>query len=519
MKSLQTFFLFFAFFATTLFAQDWTWSLRQSGQSLGNPIAVRQADANVVYYGSVGTIYISYDRGETFSTWGTTIPTSTRIKHIILTSKDTSSMVVACEASPKDIIVKTTNRGQTWQTTAGNLTLSFYGIPVTVDHKAPDTLYSMSSDSVFKSTNFGSTWQTISRLNGLFDAPCDIEVFPDSNNVILAGDNTRGIMRSSDGGITWSQVFVTSGEIPTIAVDHRRPGIAYATKWSGGGGFAKTTDYGRTWFQISTTLFNGRNMWGVHVDPNNSNWVITGEYSGGRSYLSTDGGETWRTITISSSNYSFVIADTNTIFAAQGNGFYKLRLPVVPVELTSFRYSLQGADVVLNWETATESNNKGFEIEAGTSKEHMNVIGYVSGNGTTTERMLYSYNFRPEAEGTYFVRLKQIDYDGTFEYSSHIEVEYIQEKSFALGQNYPNPFNPSTTITFSLPSEGYVTLAVYNALGQQVKSLVNGELSGGNHNYSFNASDLSSGHYYYRLNYTDQNGNETVSVKMMTLLK
>lgn len=519
MKSLQTLFLFLAFFASTLLAQDWTWSLRQSGQSLGNPVAVRQADANVVYYGSVGTVYISYDRGETFTTWGTSIPTSTRIKHIILTAKDTSSMVVACEASPKDIIVKTTNRGQTWQTTAGNLTLSFYGIPVTVDHRAPDTLYSMSSDSVFKSSDFGSTWQTISRLNGLFDAPCDIEVFPDSSNIILAGDNTRGIMRSSDGGVTWSQVFVTSGEIPTIAVDHKTPGVAYATKWSGGGGFVKTTDYGKTWNLISNSLFGGRSMWGVHVDPNNANWVITGEYSGGRSYLSTDGGNTWRTINISSSNYSFVIADTNTIFAAQGNGFYKLRLPVTPVELTSFRYSLKGSDVVLNWETATESNNRGFEIEAGKSKEDLTVIGYVSGNGTTTERKVYSYSFKPEEEGKFFVRLRQIDFDGTFEYSSFIEVEYIQEKSFGLSQNYPNPFNPSTAIAFSIPAEGYVTLAVYNTLGQQVKEVVNGQLSAGQYNYTINADDLSSGHYYYRLNYKDQSGKELSSVRMMTLLK
>ncbi|GMU86086.1 MAG: hypothetical protein AMXMBFR48_13280 [Ignavibacteriales bacterium] len=519
MKMLQTLFFFFAFFASSIFAQDWTWSLRQSGQSLGNPVAVRKADANIVYYGSVGTVYISYDRGESFSTWGTTIPTSTRIKHVILTAKDTSSMVVACEASPKDIIVKTTNRGQTWQTTAGNLTLSFYGIPVTVDHKAPDTLYSMSSDSVFKSTDFGSTWQTITRLNGLFDAPCDIEVFPDSNNVILAGDNTRGIMRSSDGGVTWSQVFVTSGEIPTIAVDHNRPGVAFATKWSGGGGFVKTTDYGKTWTHISTTLFSGRSMWGVHVDPKNSNWVITGEYSGGRSYLSTDGGETWRTITISSSNYSFVIADTNTIFAAQGNGFYKLRLPLVPVELTSFRYSLQGSDVVLNWETATESNNKGFEIEAGTSKEDLSVIGYVSGNGTTTEKKLYSYSFRPEMEGNYFVRLKQIDFDGTSEYSSFIEVDYTQEKSFALAQNYPNPFNPTAAITFSIPAEGYVTLAIYNTLGQQVMEAVSGMLSAGQHSYIISAAGLGSGNYYYRLNYKNQSGKSFASVRMMTVLK
>lgn len=518
MKKSFTFFALLFLFINTVFPQTYSWELRQSGQSLGNPVALSKFNPNVVYYGSGGTIYVSYNRGETFTTWGSTISGSTRIKCIIMTNRDSSTMVVAHEGSP-DRIVKTTNRGQNWQIVANNLTLSFYGIPVTVDHSSPDVLYSMSSDTVMKSVDFGSTWSTIHRANGFFDAPCDLEVFPDSNNIILAGDNTRGIMRSTDYGVTWAQVFVTSGEIPTIAVDFNRPGVAYATKWSGGGGFLRTTNYGATWELFANSTFAGKSMWGVHVDPVNSNWVITGTYSGGQSYLSTDAGATWRLINIQSSNYSFVIADTNTIYAAQGSGFFKLRQPVVPVELTSFRAGVTNNTIELQWETATEHNNRGFEVEAGISQENLSKIGFVDGNGTTTERKRYSYNFAPSDDGKYFIRLKQIDFDGQFEYSDIIEVDFTTELSFALNQNFPNPFNPETQFSFSIPTDGFVTLKVFNTLGEQVQSKINENLSAGVHTATFSAGSLVSGTYYYRLTFKGIDGKEFSSVKSMTVLK
>lgn len=508
-------------FTVTLFPQTYSWELRQSGQSLGNPVALRNDNPDVVYYGTVATIYVSYDRGETFTQWGTNISGSTRIKHMIVSTRDSSTMIVAHEGSP-DRIVKTTNRGQSWTIVANNLSLSFYGIPVTMDYSAPETLYSMSSDTVIKSMDFGTTWSTIYRSASganYFDAPCDLEVFPDSNNILLAGDNTRGIMRSTDYGASWNQVFVTSGEIPTIAVDFNRPGVAYATKWSGGGGFLRTTNYGATWELFANSTFAGKSMWGVHVDPKNSNWVITGTYSGQQSFLSTDAGATWRLITIPSSNYSFVIRDTNTIYAAQGSGFFKLRQPVVPVELTSFRAAVNGSNIEIQWETATEHNNRGFEVEVGAQPSALEKTGFVDGFGTTTERQTYSYSFSPETDGKYYIRLKQIDFDGQFEYSKTLEVDFSAEKNFSLNQNYPNPFNPETKINFSIPAEGLVKLNIFNALGEQVSSVVNQQLTAGSHSFTISASDLVSGIYYYRLTYKGVDGKEISSVKSMTVLK
>ncbi|RKY93328.1 MAG: hypothetical protein DRQ13_09595 [Ignavibacteriae bacterium] len=135
----------------------------------------------------------------------------------------------------------------------------------------------------------------------------------------------------------------------------------------------------------------------------------------------------------------------------------------IPVELTSFAASVSDENVTLNWSTATETNNQGFNVErnAGSGFEK---IGFVAGFGTTTETHSYSYNDNSLEVGTYTYRLKQVDYDGTFEYSDVVEVDVLAPDVFALEQNYPNPFNPSTTINFSLAADSKVSLKVFDIL-------------------------------------------------------
>jgi hypothetical protein len=110
--------------------------------------------------------------------------------------------------------------------------------------------------------------------------------------------------------------------------------------------------------------------------------------------------------------------------------------------------------------------------------------------------------------------LKQIDYDGSFEFSNIVEVEILTPIQFLLEQNYPNPFNPSTTIEYSIPESGNVKLQVYNSLGEELVTLVNDYKEAGNYKINFNASDLSSGIYYYRLA-----SNSFNEIKKMILLK
>lgn len=516
MKYISTLFLvlFISVYAWSQPAYQWV--LKQSGSSLGGPIDYNAANPNLVYYGSNSTIYKSTDMGETFSQTGTNVPGASEIKNIILYESNPGTFIVAIESST-DKILKTTNDGLTWTITLDNASFSYFGIPMTQDPSNPNTIYTMSSTNFYRSTDFGDTWSVISSNFGPSSAPCDIEVFPDTS-IILIGDNGTGIFRSTDYGITWSQEYSTSGEIPTIAINYTEPGIAWATKWGGGGGFLKSTDYGDTW--VAQSAFNGTSMWGVHVQPTDGNVVITGCYSCGSTWRTRNGGATWTQINISSSNYQIAIIDSMNQFAAQGAGFYRLESDYfVPVELASFTGQVIGNDVLLDWTTATELNNKGFEIEQSSDNQNFNRVGFVPGFGTTSESKSYSFRISDAPSGKQYYRLKQIDFDGTSTTYNSVEIDGPVIREFALYQNHPNPFNPSTTINFSLQTESNVTIKIFNMLGQQIASILSSDLSAGIHNVDFNAQDLSSGAYIYTLEARGNNGNVFTSTKKMLLLK
>ena len=186
----------------------------------------------------------------------------------------------------------------------------------------------------------------------------------------------------------------------------------------------------------------------------------------------------------------------------------------LPVELTSFSASSIGKNIKLSWNTATEVNNYGFEIERSVVKGEWNKIGFVNGNGNSNSPKNYSFVDDKVSSGKYSYRLKQIDNDGQFEYSKTIEIDVNGVKKFELAQNYPNPFNPTTTIQFQLPQTGWVKLTLYNILGQEIKTLVNEVKEAGTHTVNFDASELNSGVYIYRI----ESGSYTQTQKM-TLIK
>ena len=171
---------------------------------------------------------------------------------------------------------------------------------------------------------------------------------------------------------------------------------------------------------------------------------------------------------------------------------------VIPVELTSFTASVNESEILLSWTTATELNNSGFDVERNSGKG-FEAVGFVRGLGTTTE--FHSYNFTDSyvQTGSYTYRLKQVDLDGTFEYSDEIEVEVIAPSEFILEQNYPNPFNPSTQITYRLVQNSNVVLKVYNLLGKEVAVLVDEQKEAGIHKVNFDAASLPSGVYLYKI--------------------
>ncbi len=186
----------------------------------------------------------------------------------------------------------------------------------------------------------------------------------------------------------------------------------------------------------------------------------------------------------------------------------------VPVELSSFTAIVGSNSVTLNWKTATETNNLGFAVQRKTSNSGWTNISFVDGNGTSTQFHEYSYTDNNLEAGRYSYRLKQVDMDGSFEYSDIVEADVNAPARFDLAQNYPNPFNPTTKIDFSVPSNSNVKLTVYNVLGQQITVLVNGFLKSGSHSVDFNAAGLNSGLYFYKL---ESNG--VSLVKKMMLVK
>lgn len=182
----------------------------------------------------------------------------------------------------------------------------------------------------------------------------------------------------------------------------------------------------------------------------------------------------------------------------------------LPVELTSFSAQIQNKSVILEWKTATEVNNYGFEIErqsidAGasslghsSSKSIWTKIGFVEGNGNSNSPKSYAFTDNLDhalalnlARLQY--RLKQIDFDGSYKYSDIVKLQIDSPSEFVLQQNYPNPFNPSTTIKYEIPKSSFVKLSIFDLLGREIATPVNQVQNAGYHEITFNAENLASG--------------------------
>lgn len=251
---------------------------------------------------------------------------------------------------------------------------------------------------------------------------------------------------------------------------------------------------------------------------------------------SIDGGETFNNFKVSQSSFtpnSNVFFGDYTNIAAFNRKIYPvwMRLDgntlsvwtapfidtatVLPVELTHFSSSVNNKKVELSWETATETNDYGFQIERQfENNTYWSVIGFVKGNGNSYSPKIYSFSDLPSLSATYKYRLKQVDLNGNYKYSSEIEVVYNNVTNFSLDQNFPNPFNPSTTISYQLSAEGLVSIKVYDVLGKEIVTLVNEVKQSGLHEVDFNASGYGSGIYLYKMT-----GNNFSQTHKMIVLK
>ena len=307
---------------------------------------------------------------------------------------------------------------------------------------------------------------------------------------------------------------------------------------SDGSDVMKTTDGGATW--TATTVpnvggFTAGNMFGFK-DGSNIIHLSLIDYSGiFHVFTTTDFGNSWQEETIPSEGMKNGIGqmqflNENLGYAGGGAGyFFKYSVPT-PVELTSFTAVSVLGKINLNWATATETNNRGFEIERKITTDNTagewTTIGFQEGHGTTTKQHLYSYsdNVQQINASAISYRLKQVDLNGNYSYSKIVNVKNILPSSFALYQNYPNPFNPSTRIDFEIPKSQNVEIKVYDILGREITTLLNEYKKAGKYSVEFsaeggsayggNGSKLSSGIYFYRIR-----TNGYVDSKEMMLMK
>ena len=317
--------------------------------------------------------------------------------------------------------------------------------------------------------NNGKTWVMVSnQVNlSLFDTTNADEVLAYPDLVYFNGDDARGLMKI----VGTDTVLIDVIGIPTV-------------------------DPGTAWDVAGVT--NATQNHTLVRKPN----VMMGDTSWAKAAGTDSVSSEW-----------LVYAQDDFAFLGSHNG------PVLPVELTSFSAKSTEGLVELAWSTATEKNNLGFEVQRSKDGKNFAKIGFIGGQGNSVRTNSYRFTDKPSSEGKYYYRLKQIDYNGTSSYSNVVNVSMVMPKTFSLEQNYPNPFNPTTNINFNLAVDSRVTLKIFNILGQEVTTLINGQLSSGFHTVSFNAVSFTSGVYFYQLSAQGIDGNNFKSVKKMILNK
>lgn len=471
---------------------------------------------------------------------------------------------VAWSCGDNGVVLRTTNSGVNWvQTSFPSSSVSLYTIEGIDANNCLVAGLDGSDAKVYKTTDGGASWTvTFTQSGGFIDAIKGYKGFP--GYFALIGDPVGGRwtwFESTDYGSTWDstglyksaasgeagwnnscfasspttwlwagtnstkliQVFTngTSADLPTTGVSN-----TYAV-WAndnsrlmtgGDAGLLYSTDGGASFVNAGAI---GSGDISAIVGGNTSTWYYT---RGSSVYLSTNDGTSWAADYTAGSGVYFHMSLSprgRYIWAVRDNGGISrnnLDFPL-PVELASFSAAVSGRDVALGWTTVSEIDNAGFEVERAVVREgsalQYSKVGRVNGSGTTSEYRNYSFTDRSLATGKYAYRLRQIDYNGNFNYhylAGEAVIGVPQE--FSLSQNYPNPFNPSTVINFDLPFDSKVELKLYDMSGRESAVLKNEFMSAGYHSVVFNSTGLPSGTYFYRLTAGDRS-----ATRKMTLLK
>jgi hypothetical protein len=358
-------------------------------------------------------------------------------------------------------------------------------------------------------------------------------------------ESTARVGITTNGGTNWSYVALpgatsNQGFVSTVAFNTDKLN-GYAAVNTTNNFVWKTSNGGTSWDTIRiagipTNLSAQANI--KHVPGTNSFFYVLSNSSGtytikihenGEEYIQYPYTTAMRSIMHIHSYYNQPVGDAPgdvTLIAANASGnVYKFQDSPLPVTLASFTYGVSGRNVNLKWVTSMEQNNSGFEIyrinessDKGVSS-NWSKIGFVQGKGNVNGITEYNFSDKNLNSGKYNYKLKQIDYNGNYEFFElNGTVSIGAPGKINLGQNYPNPFNPVTNIGYEIPQDAKVTMKVYDITGREIITLVNEYKTAGYHTVKFNASDYSSGMYFYKIR-VDAKGGITEYTRVMSVVK
>jgi photosystem II stability/assembly factor-like uncharacterized protein len=523
--------------------------------SLSNP--------TICYEGNDGGIYRSTNSGQTYTSLNANLPI-TQFYEMGLSTLDPTRMgggtqdngswdrktgastwakstggdgfYVVFDPTNANYIYTESQNGYHYRSTNGGASYSgintgLYGsglwnTPVAIHPTTPTVLFTATTKQLYKTTNRGTLWVP---YHGNMDSASSINyiaINPRNGNHMFVGYRNGRIWRSTNGGASWTN---SQSGLPTRVCMDIQPHPTNDSIWFASySGYStpnifKTTNGGATWSGISASLA-ALPVSAIEVNPWDPDMIFAGTDLG--VYVTTNGGSTWNIV--SQGMPKVVVADlelqraTGTLYAAtHGRSVFSLDV-MVPVQFTSFAAERDGAHARLSWRTAWEVNSMGFAVErreqrAGTEGAWQE-IGYVPSTGSPQGGEHYSWRDtqlpRDAAAVTY--RLRQIDADGTIDYSPEVRLmlDDAAPTFLTLEQNYPNPFNPSTVIRWQHPETQQVRLVVTDLGGREVAVLVDGVRGAGEHAEVFDAQGLPAGTYFYHL--TTPGARRTRS---MTILK
>lgn len=487
MIKINYFFIILLLFSLNSFLEAQTWVRKNAGYGFWS---IQKDYAGNIYAGTIGTargIFKSTDGGET---WINVY--STGASNYLDIAFDQLNNVYVANVSNGLII--STDGGNTF-TTIPTSTFGDHNVNTVACGDSGLVLVGVTSGGVYRSTDYGASFTQT--LSGYSIVSLEFDKFNPGRVYAGASSTTlNGFFISTDGGQTFSG---PTDSVNVWEILQLQDSSLITVSTSSGYPVNKSTDLGLTWSTVGNTP---KAIRGACLD------LLENIYAAGNGgvYKSTDGGSTFTNFNLTFSSNKIISYNNKILVAVSGTtngGIYVYTDETIPVELSLFTVCISEDNVSLNWTTVTETNNLGFEIQRQrinnkSLESDWKTIGFISGFGTTTEPKYYSFIDKNLIAGNYKYRLKQIDFDGSINYSDEIEIEFIP-KQFDLKQNYPNPFNPFTKIVYSINQPTKVKLYVSNPLGQIVEELINELKEPGTYEVTFDGKNFTSGLYIYTL--------------------